>query len=123
MAVAAGAVAGAGVRWALGETVSESTGWPWALFVANVAGAFFLGAVLATTRLHTDDPTPNTLRLFVGTGFCGALTTFSTFAVDIAALLRDERSALAVSYLIVSLVVGIGAFLVGRGAVMRRVAR
>lgn len=122
IAVAAGAVAGAGVRWVLVETFPESSGWPWAVFVVNVVGSLLLGAVLAMTHHRTDDDTTNTLRLLVGTGFCGALTTFSTFAVDVAVFLRDQRAALATSYLVVSLAIGIVAFVVGRTTAKRMIS-
>lgn len=89
------------------------------MFVVNVVGSLLLGAVLAMTHHRTDDDTTNTLRLLVGTGFCGALTTFSTFAVDVAVFLRDQRAALATSYLVVSLAIGIVAFVVGRTAANR----
>jgi len=54
------------------------------------------------------------VRLLVGTGFCGGLTTFSTFAVDAAGLMRDSRAEVAATYLALSVVLGLGAFLAGR---------
>lgn len=123
MAVAGGAVVGAGVRWAVVEAFPPSTGWPWAIFVVNIVGSLLLGAVLVVTHVRTDENSTDGLRLAVGTGFCGALTTFSTFAVDIAAFVRNERAALATSYLVVSLAIGIGAFAVGRATARRMITR
>ncbi|BAN00994.1 CrcB protein homolog [Ilumatobacter coccineus YM16-304] len=114
MAVAAGATAGAGARWAVVEAVPEPDGWPWAVFVVNIVGSFVLGIVLAHTHHRTDDPTRDPLRLLIGTGFCGALTTFATFAVEVAVFLRDGRVAIGFGYLAVSIIVGIVAFLGGR---------
>lgn len=110
LAIALGGVVGAAVRWLVVENVAEPTGWPWPIFVVNIAGSLLFGV------LHgTDRPSPvHHLWLGATTGFCGALTTFSTFAVEIAVFLRDDRFSLATSYLAVSFVVGVAAFLAGQ---------
>lgn len=113
MAVAAGATAGAGARWAVAEGFPEPDGWPWPVFVVNVVGSLVLGVVLARTRHRTDDATSDRLRLLIGTGFCGALTTFATFAVEVAEFLRDGRATLGLGYLAASVVVGLAAFVIG----------
>lgn len=112
--VAIGAVGGASVRWWTAEIVDPAGDWPWATFVVNVVGAFLLGIVLAASHRRVDEPDAEPIRLAVGTGFCGALTTFSTFAVEIATLGRDDRAGLAAGYLSVSLVVGVIAYVAGR---------
>jgi CrcB protein len=113
-AVACGAAVGATVRWGVVEVVPETNNWPWAVFVVNVVGSLLLGAILAITHHRTDDVTNDPIRLAFGTGFCGALTTFSTFAVEIAALLREDRVMLGAGYLSASLAVGVTAFVAGR---------
>lgn len=123
LAVGVGAVAGAAVRWTMTEAFPDPDGWPWSILVVNVAGSLLLGVVLAATHRRTDDPSLDTVRLAVGTGFCGALTTFSTFAVDVAAFLRDGRSSLGLAYVLVSIVVGVAAFLVGRTMAIRNHGR
>ena len=118
IAVAGGAVAGGAVRWVVVETFpSADGGWPWAVFVVNVVGALLLGVVLTSTAHRTDDDTDDRVRLGAGTGFCGALTTFSTFAVDVAGFARAGDEALGAGYFVVSLSVGVAAFLVGRSLV------
>lgn len=62
--------------------------WPWATFVVNVAGSALLGWVLAGERHH---------RL-LGTGLCGALTTFSTFQLELLHMADAGRIGLAVLY-------------------------
>ena len=80
-AVFAGGCAGAIVRAQLAETVGGGGAWPWATFVANVGGAFLLGYVAAWLR---DRGPAADLRLrLLGTGFCGALTTFSTLQLEL----------------------------------------
>ena len=118
-AVAGGAMAGAAVRWAVVEAFPVAAGgWPWAVVAVNVVGSFLLGLVLAVTRRgpepSADDPTRDRIRLALGTGFCGALTTFSTMAVDVAENLRDGEPGRAAGSLLVSLLVGVVAVVAGR---------
>ena len=99
VAVAAGGIVGALVRWGAIETTGPVSGFPWPVFGLNVAGSFVLGIALARSR-----STGATVwwRDVVGIGFCGGLTTFSTFAVEAAELMRDGRSTLAVAYVTAS---------------------
>jgi CrcB protein len=106
--VGLGGVCGAVVRWAIGEAIAGGSGWPWAIFVANLVGCLVLGALLARYATST---APAVVALT--TGFCGALTTFSSFAVDLAVFLRDGRLGLAVAYLLVSLLAGLGTYRLG----------
>lgn len=115
-AVALGAATGAGARWCVVEVVPASDGWPWAIFVVNVVGSFLLGQVLAITHHRTDESTSDPIRLAIGTGFCGALTTFATFAVDVAELMRDGRAESGIGYLGASVGIGVVAFVAGRTA-------
>ncbi len=88
--------------------------FPWALLGVNVAGAFVLGLVaFRTASGHRE-----MLRLGVGVGFCGGLTTFSAFAVTAADLLRDEHLTTATTFVTVSFVLAVGALL--GGATLRR---
>lgn len=113
LAVAVGGAAGAGSRWAIVEAVGETTGWPWAIFAANVVGSFLLGLLVGAFPV-TRSATP--FLAGAATGFCGALTTFSSFVLDLALFLRDDRVALAIGYLVVSLGVGLVAYAAGRAA-------
>ena len=65
----------------------------WGTFVVNLVAAFALGLVLGLERAgRCDQSTPaSALILLIGTGFFGSLSTFSTFAVEVLATLRDRR--------------------------------
>lgn len=115
-AIAVGGALGAALRWALGEAVDPGGGWPWATFVANLVGCALLGAVTAL-RPRTDAGRLG-LQGFVGVGFCGGLTTFSTFAVEVAELARDHRLELAGGYLLASLALGVVAAAATRAVVV-----
>lgn len=119
MAVALGGVVGAGVRWAIVEAfddASATTGaWPWGVLVANVLGCALLG--VAVTGLREQ---PSSVVLGVTVGFCGALTTYSAFAVDAALFLRADEHVRLVGYLLVSFSLGAGAYLAGRSLGRRR---
>ena len=109
-AVAVGGAAGAVVRWALAEGLSQPGDWPWAVFIANIVGSLLLGMLVGRfgSLLHTD------ALIGATTGFCGALTTFSAFAVDLAWFVRSDRWGLFIGYLVASVIVGVAAFVIGR---------
>lgn len=106
VAIAAGGALGTIARYelALAEPV-RSGRLPWATFVANVVGSLVLGIALAA--LIDPSRAARVLRPFVGVGFCGGLTTFSTWMVESMLLVRDGETATAVAYLVVSLVTGL----------------
>lgn len=113
--VAVGGVVGTAGRYGLALLWPPSAGgWPWATFVVNVLGAFVLGGLLeALVRAGDDSGWRRRLRLLVGTGFCGSLTTYSTFAVEADLLVRDRATGIAVAYLATSLVSGAAAVAAG----------
>jgi CrcB protein len=115
-AVAAGGVAGATLRWAL--LTSATTGrFPWSVLLVNVAGSLVLGALLAEEWTH---PTARVLLHDVGgIGFCGGLTTFSTFSFEVADLLRHGHTSIAVSYALASVAGSLAAIVVGAAALKR----
>src|SRR4051812_31318926 len=82
----------------------EPRTFPWTTFAVNVAGAFILGYV--TTRFQERLPPSTWPRPLLGTGFCGALTTFSTFQLELLKLIRDDSFGIAVAYVLASLVAG-----------------
>jgi CrcB protein len=73
----------------------------------NVAGSAVLGVLLGLR-----DVSPAVLAL-VGTGFCGTLTTFSTFGYDVVRLVEERLVGRALAYLVASLVLGLGAAAAG----------
>lgn len=108
-AVFAGGALGALSRAGLGEAWPVVPGhWPWATFVANVAGCLALGAVLVVTAPES------ARRGLLGPGLCGGLTTFSALQIELVTLLRDGDAALAAAYAGVSVIVGLAALEAGR---------
>ncbi|WP_461006792.1 fluoride efflux transporter CrcB [Streptomyces capparidis] len=81
--VALGAAVGAPLRYLTDRwlTARHGTAFPWGTLVVNVAGSLVLGAVV---RAGSPE-----LRLLLGTGLCGALTTFSSFGHQTVALLES----------------------------------
>lgn len=78
--VAAGGALGALARSGAAHVASGA----WTTFVVNVIGSFVLGCLLESlTRTGPDVGSRRTIRLLVGTGFCGAFTTYSSFAHDV----------------------------------------
>ena len=105
-AIALGGALGAAARYGIAQliTVSPDT-FPWATFWTNVSGSFALGVVLALVIERF--PPARFLRPFVATGFLGAYTTYSTFAVETDVLVKDGHVATAVVYVAASLVTGL----------------
>lgn len=117
-AIFAGGFLGAVARAELGVVLPHERGtWPWATFLVNVAGAFLLGYV--ATRLQERLPPSAYRRPFLGTGFCGGLTTFSAMQVEILELLDGGRVGLALAYALISIAAGFAGVLVATGLVRR----
>src|SRR5829696_10336843 len=95
---AVGALARAGVVEILG---AGGPAWPWATFVVNVVGAFLLGYLIAAL------PPVTRGRPLLTTGFCGALTTFSTMQVEVLRMLEAGRFGLAATYVMGSVTAGL----------------
>ena len=110
---AAGALARAGVAEALPHEAGE---WPWATFLVNLAGTVLLAWL--TTRLTEMVAPTRFWRFLLGTGVCGALTTFSTFQIETIRLAREDVM-LAAGYAAASMLAGM-ALAVAATVVARR---
>ena len=106
-AIFGGGVVGALLRVALAQTgAGAAPGWPWVTFSENVLGTFLLGYF--ATRLQERLPLSAYRRPLLGTGFCGAFTTFSTMQLDLIKMLDAHRCGLAVAYAAASVTLGYG---------------
>ena len=106
VAIFLGGAIGALARYGLARALPHDPGaWPWATFCVNVAGALALGYL--TTRLQERLPPTAYRRPLLGTGLCGALTTFSTVQVELLQMLDDGRSGLAAAYAAASIAAGV----------------
>ncbi len=94
MAISLGASIGALARWQLGLWLNQGHPLlPWGTLAANWSGAWLVGVAVVFFQSQTQlDPV---WRLAVITGFLGALTTFSTFSVEVVAMLQHARYGLA----------------------------
>jgi CrcB protein len=117
-AVFAGGFIGTLARAALAQGISAQPGsWPWPTFAVNVAGAFLLGYLLARSTGRA--PSTRRRRLFLGSGVCGALTTFSTMMVELLKMLDEARWGLAAGYGSASIACGLGAAVLATSAARR----
>jgi len=110
--VVLGAAVGAPLRYATDRVVQSrhDTGFPWGTFTVNVVGSFVLGILIKGTAAHA---VPGTVNALLGTGLCGALTTYSTFGYETIRLLEERIRAYAVLNVAASIVAGLGAAFCG----------
>jgi CrcB protein len=119
IAILAGGAIGAPARAGMSELLPHARGaWPWATFSVNLLGAALLAWL--TTRLAEMVAPTRYWRLFLGTGFCGALTTFSTFQVETIRLARDGHVAVALGYSTASMAAGMAVAIAATVAARRR---
>ena len=106
LAVLAGGMIGAPARYLADRLVQarHDSVFPWGTFAVNVGGSAILGFLLGAER-HLGLP-PLVFAL-LGTGFCGGLTTFSTFGYETLRLLEDGALAEASLNVIGSLAAGV----------------
>jgi CrcB protein len=108
--VIAGAVVGAPLRYLTDRFVQSrhDSVFPWGTLAVNLAGCLVLG-VLAGTGTASSNP----LMLLLGTGFCGSLTTYSTFSYETVRLAQERAYFYAITNVVVSVLAGLGAVLLG----------
>jgi CrcB protein len=80
--------------------------FPWGTFVVNVVGSFMLGVIASAVDISG---APGWLLTLLGTGFCGALTTFSPFGFETIRLLQEGALGAAVANVAASVVIGLAA--------------
>lgn len=113
-----GGTVGALLRVWLGEEFTgAATSWPWVTFAINVTGSFALAYF--ATRLQERLPQSTYRRPLLGTGFCGAYTTFSTMQVEILTMIERGSYGLAIAYAAASVTAGYLAIWVATATVRR----
>lgn len=104
LAVFVGGAIGVLARYGLVEMLATNRGlWPWPTFFANVVGC----AILSLTIAHIDNGRGSDRhRGLLGTGFCGGLTTFSTFQLELYELIDSRHLDTAIAYGLSSILLG-----------------
>jgi CrcB protein len=116
-AIAFGGACGALARVGFSQTL-VTHGWPWATFTENLVGAALLGYFV--TRLQERLPVTTLRRPLLGTGLCGAFTTFSTLQLELLEMVDRHEYGLACAYSAASLAGGFAAVFAS-SALVRRV--
>jgi CrcB protein len=108
LVVILGAALGAPARYLLDRAVQARHGslFPWGTFAVNVVGSFILGALAGASPSAW-------VTYLVGTGFCGALTTYSTFGYETVRLVQEGAARLALLNALASIAVGLAAAYLG----------
>lgn len=108
--VGIGGFVGSTLRYKVGILITSkaSSGFPWGTFCVNLIGAFLIGLLIASALKSQE-----IMMLLLVTGFCGGFTTFSTFALENLRLLQSGDWVLLLSYILSSLICGIGLCFVG----------
>jgi CrcB protein len=110
--VIVGAMVGAPMRYLADRAVQSKhdSVFPWGTLAVNVAGSFVLGFLYTASRQHGLSPH---VMAVAGTGFCGALTTYSTFSYETIRLLTNGARFYALANVVASVVAGLGAAAIG----------
>jgi fluoride exporter len=110
--VVAGAMVGAPLRYLTDRTVQSrhASLFPWGTFAVNVAGCLVLGVL---TGAASAGAASAHVQLLVGTGLCGALTTYSTFSYETLRLAEEGAGPLAAANAVASVAAGVGAAFAG----------
>jgi fluoride exporter len=110
--VVLGAIVGAPLRYLTDRLVQSrhDSVFPWGTFAVNVAGSFILGMLYAGGTAHAISPR---LMVLLGTGFCGALTTYSTFSFETVRLFQEKSRFYAGMNVLASIVAGLGSAFCG----------
>lgn len=117
-AIFVGGFAGAVARAELALALPAGDGqWPWATLLVNLLGALLLGWF--ATRLQERLPLSAYRRPLLGTGLCGALTTFSAMQLELLRMLDAGHAGLAAAYATVSVLLGFAAVAVATGLARR----
>lgn len=110
--VIGGAMVGAPMRYLTDRAVQKrhDTVFPWGTFTVNVVGCLILGLLSGAVAAGAAS---SRVQLLLGTGLCGALTTYSTFSYETLRLAEDGARFFAAANVVTSVVAGLGAAFAG----------
>ncbi|MBT2391877.1 fluoride efflux transporter CrcB [Streptomyces sp. ISL-1] len=107
-----GGAIGAPLRYLTDRAVQarHDTVFPWGTFAANITGSVILGVLTGAALSGTAS---KDVQLLLGTGLCGALTTYSTFSYETLSLAAAGARFLAFANVAASVIAGLGAVFIG----------
>jgi CrcB protein len=110
--VIVGGMIGAPLRYLTDRAVQtrHDTVFPWGTFAVNAVGCLVLGLLTGAVTVGAADAH---LQLFLGTGLCGALTTYSTFSYETLRLTETGAGFYAAANVVVSVAAGLGGAFAG----------
>ena len=113
--VVVGALVGAPLRYLVDVVVrwwlrADDDAFPWGTLAVNLVGSAVIGALAGATGGGA-----GAVTALVGTGFCGALTTYSAFSYEAVRLVQVGRAPAAIGYALGSLVAGVALCWAGYG--------
>ena len=109
--LALGAVAGAFVRYKMAESPLVFGTLPLNILIINIVGSFVLGVFSVLALLwHLDAR----YSLFLAVGFCGSLTTMSSFALETTGMIENRQFANVAINIMANVGLSIGAIVAGR---------
>ena len=108
--VAAGGACGATCRFLLSYLPVSDRGMPLPTFLANLIGCFLMGLIAAKAEARGMDPN---VQIFLKTGFCGGLTTFSAFSAETVAMMEKGHISAAAIYVAATVAAGFFALYAG----------
>ncbi len=108
IAVGLGGFVGSVLRYLIGQIkIDEAFAFPIKTLAINIIGAFAIGIITAMCLRQSSFDARTVL--FLKVGVCGGFTTFSTFALESVNLMQSGRGALAVLYMVLSVVLSVAA--------------
>ena len=114
--VGLGGAIGSMLRYAGSVLISSKT-FPYATLTVNIIGSFIIGIIFAISI--KEEVLFNNWKLFLATGICGGFTTFSAFSLENMSLLQSGKYGMAVAYVGLSILLGIGATFSGYLIIMK----
>lgn len=97
-------------RYSISRFIPYDGGMPWATFVANLTACMILGYMMGDVK---SSQWSDSYRLMIMTGFCGGLSTFSTFSAESFTLIEEGNAFIAMTYIVISLVLCLVGILLG----------
>jgi CrcB protein len=102
------------LRYGISNLFPYTTGFPWATFISNILACLLMGFIINwIDRTFSSTFDVNNLKWLLLTGICGGFSTFSTFSNESLQLIKQQQWALAITYILTSVILGILSLTVG----------